>query len=490
MPIVPIPEWKPDISDYESSTTRNVLNVVPRADGYGPFPDILSISQSLGDDCRGAFEAVKTDGSFVIFAATATDLYVLDNSNMSWTKVSKDGVSYISVLPTDQWRFRQFNNLVIAVQANTVPQVYDIVSSTAFADLNGNPPQARYIDIIGRFAVLTGLPSNPNRVQWSGLNDVNGPDSWTSGINSSDFQDFPDGGVVRGVAGGESGGVVLQDTAIRRMTYVPGSPVIFQIDRIAEDLGIYAPGSLIRAGERVFFYSTKGFYRIDPGSYPAPIGRERVDRSFFVDLDKDNLQLFMGAADPRNTRVFWAYKSVNGSVGQFDKLLCYDWALDRFTPLEISGGYLLPVGQPGATLDDLDDDAASLDAVTMSLDYSPIASSPELGVITVDRKIGFFRGRSLEATIETAEQGTDGRRFKVRGFRPITDAQTVYGSVSKRENQRDTPTYTSEGALNVVGRCNMLASTRYARARCRIPAGTQWSYIAGVEPDFVLEGKR
>jgi len=490
MPIVPIPEWKPDISDYESSTTRNVLNVIPRADGYGPFQDILSISQSLGEPCRGAMEAVKTDGSFVIFAATATDLYVLDNTDLSWVNVSKSGTSYTSVAPTDQWQFRQFNNLVIAVQANTVPQVYDVVSSSEFTDLAGNPPQASYIDVVGRFVVLTGLPAAPNRVQWSGLNDVNGPNSWTPGINSSDFQDFPDGGKTRGVAGGESGGVVLQDTAIRRMTYVPGSPVIFQIERIAQDLGIYAAGSLIRAGERVFFYSTKGFYRIDPGSYPTPIGRERVDRTIFTDLDKDNLQLFIGAADPRNTRVFWAYKSINGSAGLFDKLLCYDWLLDRFTPLTVSGEYLYPIGQPGITLENLDALTTSLDALTTSLDYFSIASPLELGVITTDHKIGFFRGQSLEATVETGEQGTDGRRFKVRGFRPITDAKSVYGSVSKRENHRDTPTYTDEGALNGLGRCDVLASTRYSRAKCRIPAGAEWSFIAGVEPDFVYQGMK
>lgn len=76
----------------------------------------------------------------------------------------------------------------------------------------------------------------------------------------------------------------------------------------------------------------------------------------------------------------------------------------------------------------------------------------------------------------------------MRGFRPITDAPVVFGSVSKRENQRDTPTYTAEGALNSLGRCNMLASTRYSRAKGRIPAGAAWSFFAGVEPDFVYQG--
>src|SRR5436853_306708 len=109
--------------------------------------------------------------------------------------------------------------------------------------------------VAGRFIVLSGLLSNPYRVQWSGLNDVT---QWTPGVNSSDFQDLPDGGIVRGVAGGEYGNI-FQDGAIRRMTFAPGSPFVFQIERIAEDRGLYAPYSLIRSGDRIFFLSADGF---------------------------------------------------------------------------------------------------------------------------------------------------------------------------------------------------------------------------------------
>jgi hypothetical protein len=41
----------------------------------------------------------------------------------------------------------------------------------------------------------------------------------------------------------------------------------------------------------------------------------------------------MGAADPRSTRVYWSYKSVSGTVGSYDKLLGYDYLLDRFFPV-------------------------------------------------------------------------------------------------------------------------------------------------------------
>src|SRR5204862_8114370 len=121
-----------------------------------------------------------------VFAGTSTDLFLLNNTDFSWSKVSLAGGPYAALTASDLWQFRQFNNLVFAVQANVVPQVFDISSSVAFANGAGGPPQARYIDIVGRFVVLFGLLSHPNRVQWSGLNDVNGPNSWTPGLNSSD----------------------------------------------------------------------------------------------------------------------------------------------------------------------------------------------------------------------------------------------------------------------------------------------------------------
>ena len=40
------------------------------------------------------------------------------------------------------------------------------------------------------------------------------------------------------------------------------------------------------------------------------------------------------------------------------------------------------------------------------------------------------------------------------------------------------------------GRFPLNLSTRYARGRVRIPAGTNWTYAVGVEPDFSLEGLR
>jgi hypothetical protein len=344
MPLLPWGEFKPDVSDYEGQATKNINNVLPRGDGYGPFASFAAATQAMPAACRGGFYALKSDGSVQVFAGTSTGLYRLNNTDLSWIPVARTttvtitaaspgvitetahgavandpkvfsnsggalpaaitaGTVYyvktvltantytISATPggaaintattgtgthsvthvysalssNANWQFAQFGNLVFATQANEPLQVYNLSSSSAFANNSGSPPQAAYISVVGRFLVLSGLLSNPFRIQWSGLNDTT---NWTSGVGSSDFQDFADGGIVRGVAGGEFG-IVFQDQAIRRMSYIPGSALIFQIERITQDMGLFAPYSIISAGSTIYFYSNKGFTRSPPAVFPS-----------------------------------------------------------------------------------------------------------------------------------------------------------------------------------------------------------------------------
>src|SRR5882724_7902635 len=485
MPLLAYGDYRPDVSDYEGQATRNILNVIPRGDGYGPFPSFSAYTSALPSACRGAFYALKSDGSVVTFAGTSAKLYKLNNTDFTWSDVSKGASTYSALSSTAQWQFAQTGNLVFATQANAVLQVFDLSSATAFSNALGSPPQAAYISVVGRFLVLSGLLSTPYRIQWSGLNSFNASTSWTSGVASSDFQDFPDGGIVRGVAGGEAG-IIFQDQAIRRMSYVPGSPIIFQIDRITQDKGLYAPYSIIRAGETIYFYAGQGFHKIAPGGVPEQIGRERVDRTFINDLDKGNLQLFMGATDPRSSRIYWAYKSVSGQVGLYDTILGYDPALDRFFQINFSGEYLLGISQTGLTIENLDSISSSLDALTLSLDAYATAVQPEIAQFNGSHILGFFRGSSLEASITTGEQGTDEARLDIRGFRPITDSPTVYGSLSYRDKQLGANSINSSEVLasSRTGRVDIMRDTRYCRFKVRIPAGTTWTFAAGIVPDL------
>src|SRR6185437_6903430 len=88
MPLLPAGDYRPDVSDYEGQATRNILNVIPRGDGYGPFPGFSPYTSALPASCRGAFYALKSDGTVVTFAGTVDRLYRLSNSDFTWRNVS------------------------------------------------------------------------------------------------------------------------------------------------------------------------------------------------------------------------------------------------------------------------------------------------------------------------------------------------------------------------------------------------------------------
>jgi len=489
MPVLAFGEYRPDITDYNGQATKTATNVYPRADGYGPVPSLVAYTASLPGTCRGFFYARKNDGSIQIFAATATRIYTYVTATNSWSDVSKGGVDYPAIPSTGQWQFRQFNNLVLAVQGNANPQVFTLTAPATFVDLGGTPPQAAYIAIVNRFVVLSGLAApNVYRVQWS---DLNNPAVWTSGVGLSDFQDLADGGIVRGVVGGEYG-LIMQDTSIRRMTFAPGSPYTFGIDRISVDDGLLAPYSLINSGDRIFFLSPQGFKMLVPGGYPTPVGKEKFDRTFLTDLDQTQLQMVIGATDPRRKCVYWTYKSANGIANQFDRIVVYDWALDRGSIINQRGEYIATLSQPGIGLDDSPFPYGSnIDAQSIaSWDSISVATYSQLGGADLNHTLGFFAGANLEATIDTAEQSGDGSRFRVRGARPITDAPSVFCSVLSRDTMQATAAQSVESGLNIAGKCPHNVSTRYARERVRIPAGTVWSFAIGVEPDVIAEGQQ
>src|SRR5579859_494383 len=159
MAVLPFGDFAPDLSSFKTNTSQAIYNVVPRADGYGPHQDLLAVTSALPSACRGYFYGRKSDGSVVLFAGTSTDLYVLNNTTYTWTRVSLGGSSYSALSANANWQFAQFGDIVFATQQNVVLQAYAMSSSTAFANQAGSPPQAAYIAIVGQFVVLSGLLS-------------------------------------------------------------------------------------------------------------------------------------------------------------------------------------------------------------------------------------------------------------------------------------------------------------------------------------------
>jgi hypothetical protein len=486
---VPLAVYMPDVSDLNAAGSKQILNVLPRSDGYTPFKDWVGFATALPGPCRGYFYAHKSDNSILVFAATSTRIYLMNNTTLAWVDVSKGGsggAGYAALSAESQWQFAQFNNFVIAVQANVPPQVYDMSSSTVFADLAGTPPQAAYIAVVNRFVVLSGLLSFPYRIQWSALNDVTG---WTPALDYSDYQDFPDGGVVRGVVGGEMG-LIAQDSALRRMIYSPGSDIVFQIDRLAKDRGVLAPYSMITSGERMFMLSPQGFIKVDASGAITPIGAQRIDETFFADYDSSHPELMIGVSDPIANQVLFPYKSKSGIAGVFDKILCYNWLLDKWTLVLMVGQYMATIAKPGMTLESLDSISMSIDALPFSLDSVSTQTLPSISTVNASNTVGFFTGVNLEATMDIGEQSAHDSRLIINGLYPITDAVDVYADIAMRESMdiNAVVTMAGESAREFDGRCPFLVDARFARGKIRIPYGTNWTFASGLIPDIQQGG--
>src|SRR5688572_12027694 len=131
---LPFADWRPDVSDLNAQYTGSATNVLPRGDGFGPFPGHVAFTSALAATCRGYFFA-RNEDVLVVFAATETKIYQLDNTTLTWTDVSQGGGAYAALSANENWQFAQFNNFVIAVQGNEDPQVFDLSTDTEFSDL-------------------------------------------------------------------------------------------------------------------------------------------------------------------------------------------------------------------------------------------------------------------------------------------------------------------------------------------------------------------
>lgn len=488
MSVVPFAEWRPDVAALNSLYTEDVLNVLCGDGLYLPFPAPVAFGDALGATPTGAFVARASDGTVYVFAGTATKLYLLDNTDLSWDDVSKSATTYASTTD-ERWVFAQFGEYVVAVNINDNPQVFQLGTSTAFDDLSGSPPKARVVATCGDFLILGNLASHPNRIQWSALNDITG---WTPGTNNSDYQEFPDGGPVAGITPATNP-IIVQREAIRFATFVPGSTEIFTFQKVHDGRGSPARYSICSRGSGAFYADTGGFFQVGADGSLTPIGFEKIDRTVFGQITASDIGSIIGVVDPFFSRVYWLVK-YNGA-SDYNRMLIYDWNLQRWTQAQFSGGAILPFAAAaiGYTLDGLDDISASLDALPFSLDSRVWqGGAPIMAAFNSDEKIAFFNGQASAATITTQEMGdVTGNLTLVSSLYPVVDTNLATVAIGTRMKRGDAPEWTSDISQNTVtGRVDKLSAARFHRFKVKIPANDTWSKAQAVDATTQPAGRR
>jgi len=484
MALIPFAEWRPDTSDLNSRFTANILNVLCADGSYIPFPSEVAYTEALPDAPLGAFVARSMSGQVSIFAGTGDKLYRMNNTTRDWDDVSQTGVTYAAT-SVARWSFTQFGQYVVAVNANDDPQYFDLGSSTEFTDVPGSPPRAKFVRTWGNFVALLGLTSNPNRVHWSGVNDIT---QWTPGTLNSDFQDF-EGGVIQGSTQATNP-IIFLERAIYAGSFIPGSVNVFTFTKVQDGRGVKSPYSIATRGEFAFYADEGGFFQIGPSGEVASISSEKVERTIFGTVSSPDAAQIVGAIDPFYPRVYWTADYTGG--GHYNRLFIYDWNLGRWSQAESDNRLIFPAATVGYTLEGLDA-IGDLDSLPFSLDSKVWqGGAPVLAAFNLDNELVLYNGQAKEATLTTQESGdTGGQVTLVKSIYPIVDTSDVFISVGSRLRRSDNFTWTAEGVPSTnTGTVHKKSRGRFHRFRMRIPADATWNHAQGVDATVQPMGMR
>ena len=388
----------------------------------------------------------------------------------------------------------QYGETVIATNFSDPIQSITAYSGTQFADLSADAPKAKYIAVVRDF-VMTGFTNDatdgnkPYRARWSALGDHT---DWAVDPDTqADFQDIADMGDITGLVGGEYATILLEK-GIVRATYI-GSPLIFQFDKVETVRGCKVPGSVCNVGHNVFYLADDGFYMFD-GQSSTPIGAEKVNRFFLDDWDGNYAKNMSASVDPLRQVAMWSYASTEADNGSPDKLIIYNYALNKWSTATLECDHLSAVYTSGYTLEQLDAAFGSLDVLPASLDGPVYRGGEFVFAASKDNKIQTFTGNVLAATVETAEfEAQKGRTSVLRNVVPYvttreggTSAVTV--QVATRGRQIDAYSYGSSVSLNSDNFAPVRSGGRYHRVRLNLSG--EWKKTQGVDVDFSVTGRR
>lgn len=464
--------WRPDLPEFENLGATIANGVYPAAKSYRPIGALSATSSNALDArCLGAASFKSAEGNSVTVAGDVSKLYKLVGG--TFTDASKAGGYSIS--EEQRWQFATFGVNLLAANNYDPIQRAGLSTTGEFSDLD-NAPSAKFIAVVRDFLMAFAADGQGQRVQWSGINNI---EQWTAGQSQSDYQDLPDGGPITAGFGGEYG-LVFQEKKITRITYV-GSPIVFQFDPIELNHGCIEASSAVQYGRFIFYLSHNGFYMCD-GTQAIPIGDQKVDKTFFADLDAAYSYNMSAAIDPINKLVVWSYPGDGNTNGLPNKLIIYNWSTQEWSDADMAINFLTTFLTEDLTLEQLDDISTDIDALEYSLDSVHWKGGIlKLAAFGTTNYLSDFSGLNIAATIETTEaEISQGTRTRLRFTRPIVNGACSI-QIGHRASLQTSVTWETAASVNSRGRCSTRVYDRYMRARVNIASGVTWSHAQGVD---------
>jgi hypothetical protein len=208
-----------------------------------------------------------------------------------------------------------------------------------------------------------------------------------------------------------------------------GSPAIFAFRAVDGAPGDLSPRSIVKGhinsggtvASVIYYLAPDGFYAFN-GTSSVAIGANKIDRFVVGQLDVKLNRTVLGAADPANKLIYWAY-STTASTELYDRLVVYNWDVNRWSYVDLTAAkieyFALPATATiGYTLDELDQ-FGTLDTLPYSLDSEAwVGGMPRFGVFDSSHQLAYLTGSNMAVTVETPEvEPASGKRAFIRDGR-------------------------------------------------------------------------
>lgn len=542
MTILPVAEYMPDMPDLADATTiaLNVIPITPAS--YGPVRSLIEVSSNfIVTPVLGMGQSEDSALSRYVFVGNSTTLRALLEGTTAFVDVS--GTAYAAY--PENWRFAQFNNLMLATDFNDPIQSYTMGAGGTFGVLSADAPKARHIAVAKNFVIVANTDDpvggfNPARVWWSANNDPTNwptPGSLAAQQVQSDYNDLNGPmGAITGLAPNLAGCdcAIFFERGVFRMIY-SGPPVVFDFYAAASVRGTTAPNSIVSAGQVVYYFGEDGFYAFD-GTNSIPIGSNKVDRWFLANADLtiyppndpaarfSQSQLIVGALDVNNRAIIWQFRMASEPVPvdappEATHMLVYRYDIQRWSLLAIPAQWILRVPAPSAG------GVSPTSPLAVAQGQLQLAAmGAQVRTPVYASSFSYFSGPFLDAEIGSkVVQINQGSRSMLTGVRPLVngtaqvdvfDLATEGGdtlvtedgdilvtedysihitvAVSARATYQDPEVFTDEVPLDIIGNASFRADGRYHRARIRVTSEFAgfWSQAAGFDVDATKSGQR
>jgi hypothetical protein len=333
MDMILFKEWTPDAPDLNNpGGLTQCDNVIAGPDCYLPHKSAFPLSAStLPSQPQGMFEA-----SARIYAGGADR--VLYMSDTLYTMVARSAT--LGTSSTYEWDFARFDDLIIGTRG-IAPVAHTLGAATNFSTLAtaGTAPVANFVGIINRFVVVSAIDTDGTPyVQWSGIDQPRNwptPNTATATALQSGQQFFSaQYGQIYKIINGDQFGLVFQQNAITRVTYV-GPPTVFQFDVIDTSHGLWWPTAAVKVGASTHFLGVDGFYATD-GVSLNPTGANKVNRTFI----EQATGRIRATYDDLHKCVMWTY--ADSATTRANNAFCLNLDTGTWTKLDLltlsSGG--------------------------------------------------------------------------------------------------------------------------------------------------------